>query len=134
MGVSQYPKRESRPQFGWGTLSAMPAKARAVDLKPDVGRRLRAARSILYASSDACARDFQIPVNTWRNYETGERYPDPWHLNRFCDETGFTTDFIYRGRMRGIKEDVQIRLAAEYPALVDEAPDVVSPSRARAPV
>ncbi len=120
--------------MGWGTLSTMPAKARAVDLKPAVGRRLRAARSILYPSSDACADAFGIPVNTWRNYEKGKRYPDPWHLSRFCDETGFTMDFIYRGRMRGIHEDVQIRLAAEYPALVDEAPDVGRPSRVMAAV
>lgn len=71
-----------------------------------------------------CARSLGLPVNTWRNYEGGKRYPDPYHLTRFCDATGFTMDFIYRGRFRGISEDVQIRLAAEYPALVDAAPDV----------
>jgi hypothetical protein len=29
--------------------------------------------------------------------------------------------------MRGIREDVQIRLAAAYPVLVNEAPDIRSP-------
>ena len=102
----------------------MPKVARSSDIKKDVGRRLRAARSIVYDSSDGCARALDIPRNTWRNYESGERYPDPAHIVRFCDQTGFTTDFIYRGKFRGIAEDVQIRLAAEYPGLVDEAPDV----------
>lgn len=106
----------------------MPATPRASDLKPDIGRRLKAARSIVFSSSAACARAFGIPANTWNNYESGKRYPDPVHLARFCDGTGFTMDFLYRGRLRGIKEDVQIRLAAEYPELVDAAPDI-----ARAP-
>lgn len=75
-----------------------------------------------------------LHVNTWRGWEKGEKYPDPFHLVRFCDETGFTTDFIYRGRFYGIEEDVQIRLAAEFPALVDEAPDVGRPSKAKVPV
>lgn len=74
----------------------------------------------------------EMSENTWRNFETGAKYPDPYHLVRFCDMTGFTTDFIYRGRFRGIAEDVQIRLAAEYPELVDEAPDVVPRAKAAA--
>src|SRR5690349_14922481 len=98
--------------------------ARSSDIKQDVGRRLKAARTIVFDSSDGCARALGIPRNTWRNYESGERYPDPAHIVKFCDKTGFTADFIYRGRFKGIAEDVQIRLAAEYPELVDEAPDV----------
>ena len=102
----------------------MSAKPRASDIKKEIGRRLRAARSVVFDSSDGCARELDIPRNTWRNYESGERYPDPAHIVRFCDKTGFTADFLYRGRFRGIAEDVQIRLAADHPDLVDEAPDV----------
>lgn len=112
----------------------MPMEARSSDLKPDVSRRLRAARSIVYDSSDACAKQMGIPKNTWRGWEKGEKYPDPFHLVRFCDLHGFTTDFIYRGRLRGIEEDVQIRLAAEFPDLVDEAPDVGHHAKATAAV
>src|ERR1700744_84189 len=96
--------------------------ARASEIKANVGRRLKAARSIVFTSSDGCAKSLGIPINSWRNYEKGEKYPDPYRLVQFCDATGFTTDFIYRGRFKGIVEDVQIRLAAEYPELVDEAP------------
>jgi hypothetical protein len=103
---------------------AMPAHPRAVDLKPDVARRLRAARAVVYDTAAGCARALDIHKNTWLAYETGKAYPDPHHLVRFCDMTGFTTDFVYRGRFRGIVEDVQIRLAADHPELVDEAPDV----------
>lgn len=102
----------------------MPAKPRAIDIKEDVSRRLKCARSIVFDSAAACARALEMPNNTWLHYEDASRYPDPYHLVRFLDMTGFTADFIYRGRMKGIEEDVQIRLAAEYPDLVDEAPDV----------
>lgn len=104
--------------------SRMPAFPRSSDIKPDVSRRLRAAREVVYDTAAGCARDLGVAPNTWLNYELGKSYPDPSHLVRFCDSTGFTTDFIYRGRFKGITEDVQIRLAAEHPELVDEAPDV----------
>jgi transcriptional regulator with XRE-family HTH domain len=110
----------------------MPALPRADDLKPAVSRRLRAARAVVYDTAAGCARALGVPKNTWGNYEKGAAYPDPAHLVRFCDATGFTTDFIYRGRFRGITEDVQIRLAADHPELVDEAPDVVRSSTAAA--
>lgn len=87
---------------------------------------------MVFDSAAACARVLEMPKNTWGHYEDGTRYPDPYHLVRFCDMTGFTTDFIYRGRLRGIEEDVQIRLAANYPELVDEAPDVGTPSKVAA--
>lgn len=110
--------------------AAMSAQARASDIKAHVSRRLKAARSIVYDSAAKCAKDLGLPKNTWQHYEAGDRYPDPYHLVRFLDQTGFTADFIYRGRLRGIEEDVQIRLAAEYPELVDEAPDVGRSARA----
>jgi hypothetical protein len=110
----------------------MPKKPRAVDIKADVSRRLKAARTVVYDSAAACARILEVPKNTWGHYEDGSRYPDPYHLVRFCDLTGFTTDFIYRGRFRGIAEDVQIRLAADCPELVDEAPDVGTPAKVAA--
>lgn len=101
---------------------------RASDLKPQIAKRLRAARSIKFPSSDACAKALQIPINTWRNWELGDKYPNPGRLVKFCDATGFTMDFLYRGRFRGIEERTQIRLAAEYPELVDEAPDMQEPA------
>lgn len=100
----------------------------------DVGRRLRAARSIVFDSSAACAKAFNVPKQTWQHYEHGDRYPDPYYLCRFCDGTGFTMDFLYRGHLRGISADLAIRLAAEYPELVDEAPDVGHPAKAKAQV
>ena len=109
-------------------------KPRSVDLKPAIGRRLKAARTIVFDTSDACAASLGVPKETWRHYEIGDRYPDPYWITRFCDDTGFTADFIYRGHFRGIREDVQIRLAAEYPDLVDAAPDMALPARARAVV
>lgn len=113
-------------------LLRMPKKPRAIDIKDDVSRRLKCARSIVFDSAAACARKLEVPKNTWQHYEDATRYPDPYHLVRFLDMTGFTADFIYRGRIKGIEEDVQIRLAAEYPDLIDEAPDVGRSSMAKA--
>lgn len=112
----------------------MPAKPRAVDIKAAVARRLRAARSIVYDTSNGCARALSMPSQTWRNYEEGVRYPDPYYAVQFCNATGVTMDFLYRGHFRGIQEDVQIRLAAEFPELVDEAPDVGHSAKVAAPV
>jgi hypothetical protein len=110
-------------------MSALP---RPRDIKSNVARRLKAARSVVYDSGARCARELKIPKNTWTNYEAGIRYPDPYHAVSFCDKTGFTMDFLYRGHFHGIAEDVQIRLAAEYPELVDEAPDVGHSSKVAA--
>lgn len=107
----------------------MPRKARASDVKPEIARRLKAARAIIYDSSDAAARALGVHKNTWRGWENADKYPDPFWLIEFCDGTGFTMDYLYRGRFRGIEEDVQIRLAAANPELVDEAPDIAESRR-----
>lgn len=106
----------------------------AADMKKQIGGRLRQARSIVCDSASQCARSLGIPPNTWLNYEAGERYPDPYHVVRFCDTYGLTTDFIYRGRLRGVAPEVMVRLAAEYPELVDRDPDMAIPAKAAVPV
>lgn len=120
--------------MGTPHLLGMPKKPRAIDIKVDISRRLKAARSVVFDSAAACARALGVPKNTWGHYEDASRYPDPYHLVRFLDMTGFTADFIYRGRIKGILEDVQIRLAAEHPNLVDEAPDVARSAKVAASV
>jgi hypothetical protein len=132
-GCASTPKSLAAPTLGVFYARAMANKPRAVDIKADVARRLKAARSIVFDSGNKCADVLEVPHNTWNHYEKGDRYPDPYHLVRFCDKTGFTTDFIYRGHFRGIAEDVQIRLAAEFPELVDEAQDVAHSAKVRAP-
>lgn len=112
----------------------MPAKRRSSDIKADVARRLVAARKVVWDSGPDCARALGVHPNTWRGFESGEKYPDPYWVVVFCDKTGFTTDFIYRGMFKGIAEDVQIRLAADNPELVDLAPDVGHPAKVTVPV
>jgi len=131
MGVRQPPNCVARTQNGECYQFGMPKQARKSDLKPELSRRLKAARSVVFGSSDACAKELDVHRNTWRNYEEGARYPDPWLLVKFCDLTGFTMDFMYRGRLRGIEEDVLIRVVADHPTLVDEAPDMIQRAEGR---
>ena len=54
-------------------------------------------------------------------------------MARYCDLFGLTMDYLYRGRLKGIREDVQLRLAAYHPELVDQDPELSRPAKAKAP-
>ena len=56
----------------------MSAKPRPTQIKKDIGRRLRAARKVVFDDAAGCARALDVPYNTWLNYEKGEKYPDPY--------------------------------------------------------
>jgi transcriptional regulator with XRE-family HTH domain len=116
-----------------GSAGRPASRQGATATKKLIGLRLRLVRQVLYDSMAECARRNRVPENTWRNWEKGERFPDPPQLVAFCDAHGITMDWIYRNRIRGMDEEVQIRLvaalAAHHPALLDADPDVGRPSR-----
>lgn len=100
----------------------------------DVGRRLRWSREIVAESqADVCRLLGLEDTTTWNKWEKGTRYPDVAVMARYCDLFGLTMDYLYRGRLKGIREDVQLRLAAHHPELVDQDPELSRPAKARVP-
>lgn len=100
----------------------------------DVGRRLRWSREIVAESqADVCRLLGLEDTTTWNKWEKGTRYPDVVVMARYCDLFGLTMDYLYRGRLKGIREDVQLRLAAHHPELVDQDPELSRPAKVKAP-
>ena len=95
-------------------------RPRARDIMADVGKRLRWAREVVADSQAALCRDLGgLDATAWNRWEKGNRYPDPIAMVRFCDAFGITMDYLYRGELRGVREDVAFRLAAYHPELVE---------------
>lgn len=110
---------------------------RAASIAVDVGKRLRWAREVVCESAVQCARSLGMnDTSNWSKWERGLRYPDPVVVVAFCEEYGLTTDYVYRGKLSGVKPEVSLRLAAAHPELVENDPDLgrVSHARVEAPV
>lgn len=107
-------------------------KPRPRDIKSDIAKRLLWTREILFETQTACALALDVPISTYQHWEKGGRYPDPYILVKYATEYGFTTDWIYRGRLRGIVPDLALRLAAEHPEAVDDDPDMALPAKSKA--
>lgn len=109
-------------------------RPRARDIMADLGARLRWAREVVAESQAQLCRDLGgVDATAWNRWERGTRYPDPVVLVRLCDVFGLTMDYLYRGDLRGVREDVAIRLAACHPELVErEHPAEARRARARA--
>lgn len=98
---------------------------KSVELREQMGRRLLAVRRALNRTQKEIADALEIDPRTLLKYEQGSRYPDEATAVRFCDLTGCTTDFLYRGII-GQEMDTVLaaRIAAADPdlvALADEA-------------
>lgn len=101
---------------------------RASEIMAELGTRLRWAREVIAESqSDMCRLLGGVNGSTWNRWEKGTRYPDPVVMVRVCNDFGLTIDYLYRGDLRGVREDVAIRLAAYHPELVD----AIHPAAAR---
>lgn len=98
-------------------------RARTSDILKDLGKRLRWAREIIADNQvHMCGLMGGIETSTWNRWERGHRYPDPVAMVRLCDHFGLTMDYLYRGDLRGVREDVAFRLAAYHPEFVERIP------------
>lgn len=94
---------------------------RTQTMRDKLGDRLRWAREIVAESqSDICRRLDGIDTSTWNRWEKGTRYPDPVVMVKLCDLFGLTMDYLYRGDLRGVREDVALRPAAYHPKLGED--------------
>ncbi len=77
------------------------------------GARLRAVRHVLRLSQEALAAQLHVSRSAYAGYEQGERLVDPEVVVRLNRLYGITTDWIYRGSLAGLPDDLRAALA-EY--------------------
>lgn len=84
-----------------------------------VGIRLKWVRLIVATSQYGAADLLGVTQSTIAAYEAGGRLVPPEVAVRACVHWGLTTDYLYRGLMAGVRQDVALRLAAQHPELVE---------------
>lgn len=103
----------------------------------DVGQRLKWVREIVEPNQAECARIMSTEQSTWNKYEAGTRKQDPYKMVEFCNRFRVTLDYLYRGVLAGVHEDLSLQLAARHPELVlgptDMAQDKGKPQSSRTP-
>lgn len=114
---------------------------RSGDHKQECGLRLRQAIDGVGLRQVEAARIMRVSPSKLGNWLRGSNYPDPFALALFCDATGVTTDWVFRGRLPGWASPVgappasasaassAASRAAERPALGDASQ--LSPSALR---
>jgi transcriptional regulator with XRE-family HTH domain len=126
-----YPARRRNPRklSGQNTLHANPQPARkteaemATDLMRDVARRLGIIREELGLSQDEMGEYLDIGRGRWLNWERARHYPSPVIMVRLCEYTGVTFDYIYRGVLAGVRQELSVRLAIREQGGNPDAPE-----------
>lgn len=98
--------------------------AAAATHKEFVGTQLRLAREAMRLTQTKVSAAYHLgKSNKLNQWEAGRYYPDPYFLKRFCDDTGFTMDWFYRGLRAGVSSERvdDLRRAEAGSAAVAEA-------------
>ena len=90
------------------------------EFRAAVGEILRKARCLMDENLTRFAASFGVINTTWRKWELGETIPDARVMAAFCDRTGFTMDWLYRGRLDTLSEDWRLVLYRAHPELLDQ--------------
>jgi hypothetical protein len=89
----------------------------------EVGDRIRMVRKLYDRNRTRYAENYAVedgrPVHhtTWRLWEEGLYLANPEIMAEFCERTGATMDFIFRGIISGIDEDLKAALFVAYPEM-----------------
>lgn len=75
-----------------------------------IGSRLKATRSALDLTQEAIALAIGVERSAYKNWELGERFPDPIAMMRLCDRFGVSMDWIYRGKLDGMAHSLAIKI------------------------
>ncbi|WP_336945311.1 helix-turn-helix transcriptional regulator [Asaia sp. HN010] len=94
---------------------------KSTDLKDAVRERLVAAVSAYGISQADLARRLGVSSQQVNGYIKGRNYPDELFIVRFCDLTGCTLDWLYRGLMSSaMPVELAVHIALENPRLMRE--------------
>lgn len=74
------------------------------------GGRLRRARKALGYKQGEAAQISGITQQRWYNYEAGIRSPGIDAVRTFCNKTGLTMDYVFRGVMTGLPQDLSSKI------------------------
>lgn len=99
----------------------------APELRVRVGRNLLWARRLIDRNRTRIADDFGVLHTAWRKWEIGETFPDAGTMVAFCDRYHFTMDWIYRGRLSGLPEDLRTLLYRAHPELLEQQAEASPP-------
>jgi hypothetical protein len=97
----------------------VPSEKRA-GLRHEIGDRIKKVRKLYDGNRTRYAEEYSLdgkPVHhtTWRLWEEGLYMANPEVMVDFCDRTGATMDYIYRGILSGVDEDLKAALFEAYP-------------------
>lgn len=95
--------------FGYLAHSAVMARGRPDPSSvEEIAARLRLIRTALGKTQAFMSQMIGSATDgqAWGNYETGERRISLDHALTLCQRTGLTLDFIYRGNMVSLPEDL----------------------------
>lgn len=106
-------------------------KLKSSELRDLLAARLKAARLAYMQNGAAFARLMGLAPQRLHQYEKGTSYPDEQFLVRFCDVTGCTMDWLFRGKRsieRSIKscDGMAARLKAARVAYMEDGAGVAS--------
>ncbi|WP_186807686.1 helix-turn-helix domain-containing protein [Swaminathania salitolerans] len=92
---------------------------KSTELKDAVRERLVAAISAYGISQADLARKLNVSSQQVNGYVKGKNYPDEFFIVRFCDLTGCTLDWLYRGLMSSaMPVELAVHIALENPTLM----------------
>lgn len=90
-------------------------------------------RELIELNMTRMAASFGVLTTIWRKWETAQSIPDAGVMIAFCDRYFVTVDWLYRGRLSGLQEDLIAKLCGAYPELLDRKPVPPTPSPALLP-
>lgn len=96
----------------------VPTNDRPRHAKADVGARLRAVRAALGVHQKVMAQALNVSPQAWSGWENGRDLADPLVMARAALRYGFTTDWIFLGRLTLLPGELADELARRRPDLI----------------
>lgn len=100
------------------------------DFLPGVAARLHMLADVCELSQTKIAEIVHVDQSTVNKWLAGTRLPHVYQMTLLASYLNASLDFIYRGSLIGVRQDLAVALAANYPELV-LGPDL--PAKVKAP-
>ncbi len=95
-----------------------------------VGIRLRWVREVLGITQQEMADRMGLHQSAWSLYERGLRFPDQFLAIALCGKLQIDFDYMIKGDLKGVGQELATHLAARHPELVE--PNGMAPHKGTA--